>query len=74
MQARGLDQRKSGNFVLKSHLLPANVDTSPRLSFPEHAPEDRVDVFEVIAEVELLFDLGIAQILFHVRIFLEQRM
>ena len=38
----------------------------------EHASENRVDVLEVIAEVEVLFDLGIAQIPRHVLVGLEQ--
>ena len=33
-------------------------------SLPEHAPENRVDVLQVIAEIERLFDLGIAEIFF----------
>jgi hypothetical protein len=28
---------------------------------PEHALEDRIDVLEVIAEIELLIDFGIGQ-------------
>src|SRR6185436_118003 len=32
----------------------------------EHTLEDRVDVLEVIAEVEVLFDLGFAQVLPHI--------
>ena len=39
----------------------------------EHAPEDRVDVFEVIAEVELFLDLGIAQVFLDVCVLFQQR-
>ena len=40
---------------------PADGDAHGcRLALLEHALEDRVDVLEVIAEVELLLDLGIA--------------
>src|SRR5271166_5869519 len=42
-----------------------------RLDFPEHALEDRVDVLQVIAEIELLLDLRIVQIALHVGVFLE---
>jgi hypothetical protein len=43
------------------------------LTFPEHALEDRVDVLEVITEVELFVDLGIIKILFHLGVFFQQR-
>src|SRR4051812_10390324 len=39
----------------------------------EHALEDRVDVFEVIAEVELLVDLGIGEVFLHLGVLLQER-
>src|SRR5438105_13850949 len=38
----------------------------------EHALKDRVDMAEVMAEIEILFDLGSAQMLSHVLVVLEQ--
>src|SRR5215475_6340653 len=43
----------------------------PALRFAEHAPEDGVDVFQVIAEVELLLDLGVGEELLHVGVLLQ---
>src|SRR5689334_8728060 len=40
-------------------------ESSLRLRLAEHAFEDRIDVLEVIAEVELFLDLGDAQIFLH---------
>ena len=40
----------------KSSTHPTAASTSRR---PKHPPENRIDVLEVIGEVELLFDLGI---------------
>jgi len=40
-----------------------------RTRFAEHALKDGVDVLEVIAEVELLGYLAIAEIFFHVGVF-----
>src|SRR6266700_7548727 len=42
----------------------------PPSRFPEHPPENRVDVLQMIAEVELLLDLSVAEISLHVRVFL----
>src|SRR5438105_9794064 len=42
------------------------------LRLPEHPLEDRIDVLEVIAEVELLLDLGIAKILLHLGVLLQE--
>jgi hypothetical protein len=39
------------------------------LACPEYTLEDRVDVLEVIAEIELLFDFGIRQVLLHLGVF-----
>src|SRR5947209_16036124 len=41
-------------------------------ALPEHALEDRVDVLEVITEVELLLDLGIAEIFLHLGVLLQE--
>src|ERR1700756_1526520 len=49
-------------------------ESSLRLRLAEHALEDRVDVLEMIADVELVFDLGVAQIFLHAGVFLEQRL
>src|SRR3978361_58384 len=38
----------------------------------EHAPEDRVDMLEMITEVELLFDLAIAEVFLHRGFILQQ--
>src|SRR5512143_3361810 len=43
-----------------------------RSALPEHAPEDRVDVLEVIAEVELLLELGVAEIFLHLGVLLQE--
>src|SRR5207302_8918345 len=43
-------------------------------AFPEHAFEDGVDVLEVIAEVELLGYLGVAEILLHLSVLFQQRL
>src|SRR5260221_4646798 len=43
-------------------------------AFAEHALEDRVDVLEVIAEVELLGYLGVAEILLHLGVLFQQRL
>src|SRR3954453_17651056 len=47
--------------------------TTDRALSLEHALEDRVDVLEVEAEVEVLLDLGIAEMFGHVLVGLEQR-
>src|SRR6185437_13115987 len=43
------------------------------LRVAEYALEDRVDVLEVVAEVELLVDLGVRQVFLYVRVLLQQR-
>src|SRR5258708_27377529 len=43
------------------------------LRLSEHALEDRVDVLHVIAEVELLVDLGVREVLLHLGVFLQER-
>src|ERR1700690_846898 len=48
--------------------------TEPALAFPEHPPENRIHVLEVIAEVELLLDLVVAQIFLHLGVLLQQRL
>src|SRR6266849_3114629 len=49
-------------------------DPLPASAFAEHALEDGVDVLEVIAEVELLGYLGLAEIFPHLSVFLQQRL
>ena len=39
----------------------------------EHALEDRIDVLEMMAEVEVLLELGLAQMLAHILVRREQR-
>src|SRR6478609_10080849 len=48
------------------------VSTDARSALAEHALEDRVDVLEVIAEVELLLDLGVGEILLHLSVLLQE--
>src|SRR6185437_3583594 len=43
------------------------------LRVAEYALEDRVDVLEMVAEVELLVDLGVRQVFLYVRVLLQQR-
>src|SRR5258708_38387975 len=43
-------------------------------AFAEHALEDRIDVFEVIAKVELFGYLGVAEILLHLSVLFQQRL
>src|SRR5258708_26349134 len=43
-------------------------------AFGEHAFEDGIDVLEVIAEVELLGYLGVAEILLHLGVLFQQRL
>src|SRR4051795_7120942 len=43
-----------------------------RSALAEHALEDRVDVLEMIAEVELLLDLGVGEILLHFSVVLQE--
>ena len=43
------------------------------LILPEHPREDRVDRLEVVSEVEIRGELGVGEILAHLRIGLEQR-
>src|ERR1700681_1954048 len=43
-------------------------------AFAEHALEDRIDVLEVIAEVELAGYFGVAEILLHSGVLLQQRL
>src|ERR1700719_3700266 len=42
--------------------------------FPEHPPENRIDVLEVIGEVELLLDLGVGEIFLHIRVLFQKRL
>src|SRR6185437_14623980 len=44
-----------------------------RSACPEHALEDGVDVLQVVAEIELLVDLGVRQILLHAAVLLQER-
>src|ERR1041385_7356019 len=86
---RGLDPRthqekKSALKKMDCRVKPGNDDCDVRPTASrsraaatsaraEHPFEDRVDVLEMEAEVEVLRDLSIAQILFHVLVGLEQR-
>src|SRR6266481_7233551 len=49
-------------------------DPLPTSAFAEHAFEDGIDVLEVIAEVELLGYLGVAEILLHLGVLFQQRL
>src|SRR5258708_38876238 len=49
-------------------------DPLPTSAFPKHAFEDGIDVLEVIAEVELLGYLGVAEILLHLGVLFQQRL
>ena len=40
----------------------------------EHAAENRIDMLEVVAEVELLGDLGVGEIFLHLEVVLQQRL
>src|SRR5438445_11168171 len=46
--------------------------TDVRSALPEHALEDRVDMLEVVAEVELLLDLGVGEIFLHFSVLLQE--
>src|SRR5258705_13204799 len=46
----------------------------PTSAFAEHTFEDGIDVLEVIAEVELLGYLGVAEILLHLNVLFQQRL
>src|ERR1700709_1382047 len=50
--------------------MPVSLESA----FAEHALEDGVDMLEVIAEVELLLDLRIAEIFLHAGVFFQQRL
>src|SRR6267142_6812680 len=49
-------------------------DPLPTSAFAEHAFEDGIDVLEVIAEVELLGYLGVAEILLYFSVLFQQRL
>src|SRR5258708_14929090 len=49
-------------------------DPLPTSAFAKHAFEDGIDVLEVIAEVELLGYLGVAEILLYFSVLFQQRL
>src|SRR5260370_41515798 len=49
-------------------------DPLPTSAFAERAFEDGIDVLEVIAEIELLGYLGVAEILLHLGVLFQQRL
>src|ERR1700720_3322884 len=54
--------------------LRAMRDPLPTSAFAEHAFKDGIDVLEVIAEVELLGYLGLAEILLYFSVLFQQRL
>jgi hypothetical protein len=68
----GTNDRRRAGLKQPHSLLGAISPGAQRLSFAEYALENCIDVLEVIAEIELLFDFGIRQVLFYICVFFQE--
>src|SRR5450631_2916382 len=68
------DLSRSGVAIQLSLYARGIMRPPPGSAFAEHASEDRIDVLEMISEVELLRYLGVGEILFHLSVFFQERL